>query len=983
MSDLKNQVVRLIEAGVPEQEIAGFIQKWDKGGAPEAPRSSFGRTLGLGARGVVEGIGDTINMLSAPNPTFTLARSLRNLKPELSEKMLGTTQIGEKSADALSLPTPKDSAGDILSRGFSFGTRNLLEGVGELPMLLNAPINAFFGTNLPNPGKVIADALGLQEAKTGGDEVLGAGIRGVAATLPTLGAGMASSMAKAAPKVASFLKASPVEQLAGSVAGNVAAEKARQSGAGPAAQFAAGMAGGMAPSAATLAGIGTGRTVRLTANMIDMLSDKGHKRAAGRQLRRVVGPDNVDDVLAQIKTREMPVEGVEPTLAQITLNPRVAVMEKGLESAGVEGADLIAHQLAQREAREAIAGELLESMETRQAARMADDQRRVDDAYSGVTERADALLQDRDARGLPERVGPQVKDVFGELYGAQKKATKEAYDAVRGDGSATFSVAPLFNSFIEALPQSRYAPKLPASIRDFLGVMQNDLQNGKLATFDDLQVMRTTLSAIADEAGHNGDRNLARIANDLKRRLDAYIDEAAEYADQPVTPQPGSAAYRDARKEALALSRAKVAADNPLWDSVWGHLDVESLYRDFPDARKELADLHGRGLFARRGEGLPIDELADSLKRQGYLTPDADSSTLVEILKSKVRGKGNSAAALDEVLENATQYPTGFTGEQKEAFRRAKAVRREQGERFEQGYNEDMSLGKVRDAEVMSNYFRTGAAGASAAQDFLRAFGNDARAMAAMKDYVLARFLRDSTDSSGKLSAAKMETFLKNYDAALRQFPEIVQNLDNLVAQQMGADAMQEAVSTAGKQSSAFGKTFLKRDAKNNPKLVGRAVDDRSAKELVERGLLSAGEVERLKGLTRSAERAKRAIDLAKVHGSPTSQNFATQDFLSNILGDNIDKQGGFLNKALSVPLNLALNPIVKNFYGDAAPGIHRHLARAASDPKYAAELLRAGNRRNLKSVGEVLTDRFNVQSNVTARSILDLLAEEDEKKKK
>ena len=907
---------------------------------PDTPRSSFGRTLGLGARGVVEGVGDMADMLVSTIPGMTQARLLAKSFPQVGKYLDKVSNLGGRTADAFDLAKPE----------------------------------------------------------TSGEKLGVAAVRGAASALPTLGAGAALKAAKAAPKLASFLTAAPIEQLVSGAASGAAAEGVRQSGAGPVSQFLAGMAGGMAPSAAKIGGTAASRVVRTTANMGDLLTKGGQKRAAARQLRRTVGRDNVDDVLAQIDAREMPVEGVEPTLAQITLHPRVAVLEKGLESSGVEGAELIAHQLAQREGREAIAGELLESMEARQAERAANDQRRVDDAYAGVTGSADDLWQDRDARGLPERVGPQVKEVFGELYGAQKKATKEAYDAVRGDGSATFSVEPLFRSFLEALPQSRYAAKLPAPIREFLGVMQDDLQNGKLATFEDLQAMRTTLTEIAFEAGQKGERGLARTAEDMKRRLDAYIDTAAEYAAQPVQPLPGSAAYRDARREAAAITKARVAADSPMWDQVWGHLDADSLFRDFPDAKRELAQLHGRGLFARKGAGVPIDELADSLKIQGWLTPDADSSTLVEILKSKVRGKGNSAAALDDVLENATQYPTGFTDEQKEAFRRAKAARREQGERFEQGYNEDMSLGKVRDAEVMSNYFRTGATGASAAQDFLRAFGNDGRAMAAMKDYVLARFLRDSTDNSGKLSAAKMESFLKNYDAALRQFPEIVQDLDNLVAQQVGADALQESVATANKQNAAFGKTFLKRTSNQNPKLVGRSVDDRSAQELVRRGLLSAGEVERLKGLTRSAERAKRAVDLAKVHGSPTAQNQMTQDFISNILGDNLDRQGGIVNAALTIPLNAMMSGLSRNIYGDASQAIHGHLARAMYDPAYAKELLTLGKDasnttkalkklfgigpyRNLKGAGEIITDSLKAQGNVTARSLLDLLAEEDKRK--
>ena len=87
--------------------------------------------------------------------------------------------------------------------------------------------------------------------------------------------------------------------------------------------------------------------------------------------------------------------------------------------------------------------------------------------------------------------------------------------------------------------------------------------------------------------------------------------------------------------ERAAVEEAQAQADAPFWENVWGRIDPDSLKRDFPDARNELAKLHGRGLFARKGEGLPVDELADILKNAGWLQQDADSSTLVEMLKEK------------------------------------------------------------------------------------------------------------------------------------------------------------------------------------------------------------------------------------------------------------------------------------------------------------------------------------------------------------
>ena len=87
--------------------------------------------------------------------------------------------------------------------------------------------------------------------------------------------------------------------------------------------------------------------------------------------------------------------------------------------------------------------------------------------------------------------------------------------------------------------------------------------------------------------------------------------------------------------EQMAAEEAQAQADAPFWENVWGRLDSDILKQDFPESRNELAKLHGRRLFARKGEGLPIDELADILKNAGWLPQNADSSTLVEMLREK------------------------------------------------------------------------------------------------------------------------------------------------------------------------------------------------------------------------------------------------------------------------------------------------------------------------------------------------------------
>ena len=130
-------------------------------------------------------------------------------------------------------------------------------------------------------------------------------------------------------------------------------------------------------------------------------------------------------------------------------------------------------------------------------------------------------------------------------------------------------------------------------------------------------------------AAHGGDG--AGYISGLK--IQGLVDALEGYGVGKVTPEERMA------QEEMA---AQAEADRPFWDNVWGMLDADSLKRDFPEARQELAKLHGRGLFAKKGEGIAVDELADMLKNAGRLEQDADSSTLVEMLKSKKRPKGRS-----------------------------------------------------------------------------------------------------------------------------------------------------------------------------------------------------------------------------------------------------------------------------------------------------------------------------------------------------
>lgn len=913
----------------------------------------------------------------------------------------GWKPLNKGNAETPDSPKRDDSLAGRMGRGFSFGSRNVLEGLGSIPdMLLNQPVNAIFGTDLKNPGEAIADLAGLEKAKTDSDRVLGAAVRGGVEALPTIALGGAPAVAKALPRVSSFLTAAPLTQTASGAASGAAVEGVRQSGGGTVAQIAAGLGAGLIPPSLALGGIGVGRTAKGTSRAFEALSETGRKRIAAENLRKAIeqGGGNVDAVVERVKNADLDlVPGAAPTLGQVAEDAGLAVMEKNRESR--QGGIFQNRYNQQKAAQLEEAENLLSAMEERAKVRQE-----AFDARSGAqagqfaamdksaVDELESLLPYGPSELPDSTTGAALRDRFDELYEGAKGRTREAYEAIDPEGSASFNLAPLRESFNEFLPSGQFAAPMPADVRRFVDQMDDAIANGRTASYRDLQDIRTQLTDITHSARQNGDANMLRIAGGMKQRLDDYLFSASEYADNPVMAQPGSAAYRAARREATELAKAKVAADSPMWDQVWGHLDADSLLRDFPDAKRELSQLHGRGLFARKGAGVPIDELADSLKIQGWLTPDADSSTLVEILKSKVRGKGRAAEKLDNVLESAAQYPTGFSPEQAQAFQRAKQLRREQGQLFEEGFNQKMSRGQLRDDQIPGNYFKSGPAGDGSAKDFLRAFGDSETARSLMRDYIIEKFRREAL-KDGALNVKAMEKWLNNHRDALWNFPEVKQELDSVLAYQKLVDetkraateglAMQKATNA---ERNKLGAQVLKRGNNWKPKLGQREATGDFAEALRRNGVLSEVELMRLQALQKEAGRARRMAELSAVKGSPTYQNLATQAIADSILGKSLGRgKDGFIKAGLRrTLLGGGLNKATEMLYGKADDVINQMLDDAFLDPRLAVDLLEKYKPYTPKvTLKDVFKNQARGATTSQVRGLLDILNEEEPKKKK
>lgn len=438
----------------------------------------------------------------APRPQPPIQLELEN--PVEGEDYEAPTEGERAVVDAL-------SKGDVV-RGLGLGTRNVLQGITAPQALINPLYNAAVDAiGLPSlradktAGQAISDALGLPTPQTRGERILSAAEEFAAGGIPFIGAGTALSRAASpvAQGVGKFLSAAPVEQLAGGAAAGAASEAVKENGGDGAAQLLAGIAAGMTPSlAASAARIGS-RAAGTAAQALDIFSDAGRDRAAGRILARAAG-GNTDDLIraAENDATEI-VAGSKPTLGQVYPGENLATLEKGVASSG-QGQPLQERYMAQAAARE----------------------RAVDDAVSSANARL-AAEREAAASNLPtginaDEAGPIIRGAYDRNYNAARQATRRAYEAVDPDGTALFDLQPLYEANARIIGNSAYS-RVPAEVQSIQTQIANDIRHGLPANYADMQAMRTTLTDMAETAARNGDAATARIAQGMKRNIDDYL----------------------------------------------------------------------------------------------------------------------------------------------------------------------------------------------------------------------------------------------------------------------------------------------------------------------------------------------------------------------------------------------------------------------------------------------------------------------------
>lgn len=266
-------------AAVPRKSQVRF--RWDERAAPSnASGNGWLRSLGLGARAAVQGVG------SLPALAYDVAAIPQNL-----------INAGVKAATG---------------RDLGLSTRSGGEQLGGL-----------------------LDATGLPRPETLGEQRAARVIEGAAGVIPTMGAGLAVQGARAGgamgARMADMLLAKPATQLASGAGAGGAAQLADENGAGPVGQLAAGLVGGVGGAAVPEAlGMGT----RLAGALVQPFGQAGREAIVrDTMLRQSSDPAGLPGRLMASKLDpSLRLPDSPATTAQASRDPGLAMLESGLRS---------------------------------------------------------------------------------------------------------------------------------------------------------------------------------------------------------------------------------------------------------------------------------------------------------------------------------------------------------------------------------------------------------------------------------------------------------------------------------------------------------------------------------------------------------------------------------------------------------------------------------------------------------------------------
>lgn len=642
------------------------------------------------------------------------------------------------------------------------------------------------------------------------------------------GVGLGRSIAQfAAPSLSKMvgleLAAQPVGQVAAGAAGGGAAEATRIGGAPLPVQIGAGiLAGGLAPGAMR----GAVGGIEAAANRYT--TSDGARQAAARMIARNAKstPQTLIDAIDASAPQQR--SGARPTLAEVTLDPGVAGLQRSLGNSTITGGSTISTRLSDN----AIArGNALTG-----AMGEGDPQ-----AMAQLAEARARTIQ-RDARQAREVVGPYVEpEVAGEKirstldqrYREAKARTSSAYDApalqddppvrlrpleLRDIADPVINQAPDLTTFQdEAVKGARgRLPPRPKTLAQFIrsqggvhpeSMGADDLRASGFAARDDVGFINSNgrdLDKLRESAISQGyvpeDIDLADFIETLRAEK---LGAAPRYADPDASHAYDQArASRDWwRQQFDEAGLDPVNMSNDDWANFYQRVDpkgTQNQPRTLDDL--EMQDSPGKIMG-------PFQKTIMSLRDRYFGDGGAEAPHYMRAFFDDVIGadqvglktiEGWERRAYDMASKAPDRQTAAFMqgvgraigakaanegGEaRRAALTDARGVRAEQGDTFEtRGVGKALGRGdygrfEIPDAKVGSTLIPKGREGGEAVQQLAKAAGNAPAAQA------LRAEVRRALDDAGNDPAA-VARVASTYREALRGMPEVAADLRGARAQ--------------------------------------------------------------------------------------------------------------------------------------------------------------------------------------------------------
>jgi hypothetical protein len=532
--------------------------------------------------------------------------------------------------------------------------------------------------------------------------------------------------------------------------------------------------------------------------------------------------------------------------------------------------------------------------------------------------------------GQMQRQGEtQTPGPFLERRGEQAAARQETIQGIAPEGSS-MEVPKLLGEQLAALEarEAQVIQQAEARARQAVEQMGGEgspEEYGRLLrqyTQEAKDAANAARRSLYDAVDPEGSLNV--VASGIRDTADRIAQEAAGDLAKPLEGELG------------AIVRAAGGADD-----VVRFTDLRSLDTRISDAMRTELKTNGETntyrQLAQMKESV-LDAINNAVDNQAKYEADAvragrmsEEDTLLERMRGLWKLTGGA-----EPAPRAAGLEPNLTPEAIANLEAAKGAHKEYVGTFREGtVGEALRPGQGKgqykinfDAQVGPKFFRAGDTGFEAAQQFLKAAGDNPQAVETMKDYIVSRAFNEARDpKTGLIDPSKFDAWKKKHDSALRAFPDVA---DKLSSASKASDAAIEVAarsraSIESAQKSEIGKIVGAEDPETVSKMVGGIFGQKNAATTM-RNLAQAasGNPDAKAGLQRAVADYVRQRFISTAEAGTSEANLINSASFQKFVRDNrrtleqvLDKDQVNAMQALADDLNRS----ARSTTGSALPG--------------------------------------------------------------